>query len=306
MVELESHRTTFKHINAYSIGINMPLRGTRKRVKRTNLARGTTGKRRGRSIIVGRKPTVSPPLRRAIKAVAASQLETKYVAENTVPATPLLNTVTTPANFFRLLPAVAQGDSDSQRVGLAIDPVYAKTTFTYFFNGTSSAASWTQDKIVNLVIVKAKGHDSQSGQASIPPGEFLRIGNSQYQDPVYPVGGGEVDMMTYVNHYPVNLNSYEVLAHHTFRLRKGTGNQNSAPSATLGEIAPTGVPASEDVHKVTFKWNPPKLRYSGNLATFPNSHYPVALTWMTNADASPAAAVIVNVAAWTQLYFKDA
>lgn len=254
---------------------------------------------------VVRKPKVSAPLRRAIKQVAVSQLETKYVAENIVPATPLGNIANTPASFFRLLPAVAQGDSDNQRVGLSIDPIYAKTTFTYFFNGTSSAASWTQDKIVNLVIVKAKGHDSFSGQLSIPAGEFLRIGNSQYTDPVYPGGGGEVDMLTYVNHYPVNLNAYEVLAHHTFRLRKGTGNQNSAPSATLGEIAPTGVPASEDMHKFTFKWNPPKLRYSGNLATFPNSHYPVALTWMTNADASVAAGAIVNVATFSQMYFKD-
>lgn len=254
---------------------------------------------------VARKPKVSAPLRRAIKAVAVSQLETKYVAETIVPATPLPNTVTTPASFYRMLPAITQGDSDNQRVGLAIDPIYAKTTFTYFFNGTSSAASWTQDKIVNLVIVKAKGHDSFSGVLSIPAGEFLRIGNSNYQDPVYPPGGGEVDMLTYVNHYPVNLNQYEVLHHHTFRLRKGTGNQNSAPSATLGEIAPTGVPASEDLHTFTYKWNPPKLRYSGNLATFPNSHYPMALTWMTNADASPATGAIVNVASWSQMYFKD-
>lgn len=281
----------------------MPGR-TRRSSKRYN-QRGRTGKRRGNALRVGRKPKVSAPLRRAIKAVAQSQSETKYVTELIVPATPLLNTVTTPTNFFRLLPAIAQGDADNQRVGLMIDPIFARTTFTYFFNGTSSAASWTQDKIVNLVIVKAKGHDSFSGALSIPPGEFLRIGNSQYQDPTYPPGGGEVDMLTYVNHYPVNLNAYEVLCHHTFRLRKGTGNQNSAPSATLGEIAPTGVPASEDLHTFQYRWNPPKLKYSGNLSTQPNSHYPQALTWMTNADASVATGAIVNVACWTQMYFKD-
>lgn len=280
----------------------MPAQRRRSTRRAPRRARRYTRNSKNRS---SKKIVVSPPLRRAIKAVAASQNETKYIAELIVPATPLPNTVTTPTNFFRLLPSINQGDADNERVGLSIDPIFARTTFTYFFNGTSSAASWTQDKIVNLVIVKAKGHDSFSGALSIPPGEFLRIGNTQYQDPTYPPGGGEVDMLTYVNHYPVNLNAYEVLHHHTFRLRKGTGNQNSAPSATLGEIAPTGVPASEDLHTFRFKWNPPKLKYSGNLSTQPNSHYPMALTWMTNADASVAAGAIVNVACWTQLYFKD-
>lgn len=251
------------------------------------------------------KPLVNT-ITKIVKRVDAAQQETKFVSEVVVAATPLPNTVTTPANLARMLPQVAQGQEDNERIGLSIDPVYARTVFTFFFNGTSSAASWTQDKIVNLLILKVKGHDSTAGLPSTPTGALLRIGNSQFTDPVYPAGGGEVDMMTHVNHYPVNRNLYEVMKHHKFRLRKGTGNQNSAPSATLGEIAPTGVPASEDCHTFVYKWTPPKLRYTGNLQVLPDKHNPVFIAWMTNADASPATGAIVNYAAFTQMYYKDA
>jgi len=254
----------------------------------------------------GRKARVSKPLKRAIKAIAASEQETKFVAEVMVPATPLPNTVNTPANLYRMLPVLAQGDNDSNRIGLKVQPVSARTVFTFFFNGTSSAASWTQDKIVNLVIVKVKGHDSQAAIASTPGAAFLRKGDSTYVDPVYPAGGGEVDMLQQINHLPVNTNLYTVLKHYRFRLRKGTGNQNSAPSMTLGEIAPSGVPASEDLHTIIYNWKPPTLKYTGNLQTFPDAHAPQFLCWMTNADASPAAGAIVNFSAFSQMYFKDA
>ena len=130
-------------------------------------------------------PLVSA-ITKIVKRVDAQQQETKFVAELVVPATPLPNTVTTPANLYRMLPQLAQGNEDNERIGLSIDPVYARTVFTFFFNGTSSAASWTQDKIVNLLILKVKGHDSTAGLPSTPAGALLRIGNSQFTDPVYP------------------------------------------------------------------------------------------------------------------------
>jgi hypothetical protein len=253
------------------------------------------------------KPKPSAPLVQAVRQVAKAevlrQAETKFSHELVLPSTGVLQYINTPAQAYGILPTVFQGTGDEQRIGTKIHPVKARTHFTFYFLSSQSSAAWNQDLEVNFMIVKAKGYDSSAAKLSIPPNSLLKTGLGINIDPDLAGLGNQQTALTDKNMLPVNTDLYTVLLRKTFVMRKGIGNQNSAPSGV--EVAPTGVPAHEDCYKFTYEWVPPVLEYNSVADSLPQAHNPIALCWQTNRDASANFPNVLFWAASSDLFFKD-
>lgn len=243
------------------------------------------------------KYRASGALQVAVKKVLRSAQETKYVAETITQAFVVGQASATPGGFFRLVPNLAQGVQDNQRVGDKITP--AKLVNKFIFNFDSSVQN-NQDIIVNLWIVKAKGASSQTTLAGVLPGQFLKVGNGNNADPTDP---SQPNMLQIVSTYPLNTDQYTKVKHYRFRMRRGIGQATN--TNTGGEIAPTGVQRTDMYKAITYSCKAPAFKYSSTGFTTPSNFYPVALVYATNADGS-AYGDVIRMSINSQLYFKDA
>lgn len=230
-------------------------------------------------------------------AIVAKKEETKYVAQQLQQTVAMGQALATPAGFFNCLASITQGTGDYQRIGDSIAPVKACVDFSFHWTNEQSN---NQDVVVNLVIVKAKGADSRAAINSVPVGELLRVGNGTNRD---PDDGNQPLMLTQINHMPINTDQYTLLRHYRFRMRRGTGAQANQGPATI--VAPTGVPAGEDMKYIRYSWKPPTLKYNAVGDAFPASHYPVYGYWVTNADGS-AYGDTLHISSRVHLWYKDA
>ena len=123
-------------------------------IRRQRFAKKTTMKA-GRPVRKAMaKPMVSRPLRAAIKAVAKSQMETKYVGETIFAQQLVTAGASVPGNLNRMLAQVAQGNADNQRIGDKIEPVRATTRWTVHFQNAVSTNF--EDLQYNLIILAVK------------------------------------------------------------------------------------------------------------------------------------------------------
>jgi len=230
---------------------------------------------------MAKKPLVKT-IKRVVKAEARRELETKYCAVDATFASPVLQAVTTPANFLNLTIPITQGTNDNQRIGDSIRPIVCKAHFTFYFNTDTTN---NQDLLVNFWIVRSKSAKAPQQIASLTGGNLLKLGNGANVDANNP---NQPQMLTCVSTYPLNKDAYIPLMHKQFRMRKGFGL--SAGTSVAGYIAPTGTAASEDVHRITYSWNPAVHNYDpglpGPFTNFPVNECPVAIVWATNADGS--------------------
>ena len=136
-------------------------------------------KRRGRKAM--RKSSVakvSQPLRRAIKAVAKSQMETKYRAEYIDQNLGVTAGTAVPAGLRRMLPSINQGAGDSDRVGDRIEPMRAKTMVTVHFQATpSGGAGAFSDVDVHIIFLAVKGARAPTTVGATPAGTLLKNGS---------------------------------------------------------------------------------------------------------------------------------
>jgi len=242
-------------------------------------------------------------VREVTKAEVLRQAETKFRNEQVLPPIAVTQYASTPAELYRLLPGLSQGTNMDQRVGQKITAVKARSHFTFYFQSSSSNANWVNDLEVNLLILRAKGYDSDLARPTIPTESLLKNGQGGVEDPSLISVGNQQTALVRKNMFPVNNDLYTTLLRKTFVMRKGPGNQNTAPAG--GEIAPTGVPAYEDCYKFTFDWVPPTLEYNKNLDVLPQAHNPVAICWCTSRDAAGNQSGALEWSISSDLYFKD-
>lgn len=245
---------------------------------------------------------VSPALYKAVKAVAKVQAfkaqETKYVSDYGTPK-PVPQTAVTPAGFHIVgPPGLGQGLQEHQRIGDKVTPVKCRIHYTFYFDTVSTQNN--ADVEVNLWIVKCKGAGSTAAIASLPAGQFLKTGTGLNAD---PNSTSVPFMLTAVNNYIINNDQYIPLKHYQFRMRKGIGNSTGVNTA--GEIAPTGVPANEDMKRIAFDWTPPTLMYQDGAITNPTDHNIVGLVWAVNADGSGYTTNLMY-SVRNEMFFKDA
>jgi len=249
---------------------------------------------------VARKPLVRT-ITKVVKAVERRQQETKYCALNKTDGVAVPATASTPAQFVPLTVFITQGTDDHQRIGDSVRPIVCKAHFTFYFDTTTQN---NQDLLVNFWIVRSRSATGPQQVASLTGGNFLKLGTGINVDPTNP---SQPSQLALVSQYPLNTDAYIPLMHKKFRMRKGIGQ--SCGINTGGEIAPTGVPASEDLHQITFSWKPAVHRYDNTIGApytnYPTNEVPLMLCWATNADGSGGSHNLV-VGMRFEEWYKDA
>jgi len=244
----------------------------------------------------------APALYKAVKQIARQQAfkaqETKYVADYGTPK-PVPQTDVTPAGFHVVgPPGLGQGLQEHQRIGDKVKPVKCRVHYTFYFDTISTQNN--ADVEVNLWIVSCKGAGSTAAIAALPAGQFLKTGTGINAD---PNSTSVPFMLTAVNNFILNNDQYTLCKHYRFRMRKGIGNSTGVNTA--GEVAPTGVPANEDLKRITYSWTPPGLQYQDGAITNPTDHNLVGLVWAVNADGS-GYTTNLQYSVRNEMWYKDA
>jgi len=268
------------------------------------LAAGTTYGKQGKSYIRYRAKLSKSKLaymsgkklKKAIKSYINKQSETKYVADTTIQNSVVGQAAATPAAFFKLIPRLAQGVQENQRVGDRVKPTSIINRFIFNFD---SSVQNNQDVVVNLWLVRVKGAQTPLTVNAITPGNFLKVGNGGNTDPVDP---NQPNMLQLVSTYPLNTDQFTLLKHYRFRMRRGIGQATN--TNTAAEVAPTGVARNEMYKSITYKCKGPVFKYNSNADLLPQNFYPVCLVYATNADGS-AYGDTIRMSISSQMFFKD-
>jgi len=244
------------------------------------------------------KAKVSAPLRKAIKAVAKSQLETKYVGEQVWNNQLVAAGASVPGNLNRMLAQVAVGTGDNQRIGDRIEPTRATTRWTvHFQNGVSNNF---EDLQYNLLVLQVKGAKTGGALANIPANTLLRNGTGGNVDPA--IGAfTQIQFIEEVNNFPVNTDQYTVLKHFKHRFAKGSYDVTGVPGAN----ASTQCAIQSPCVTFTYSWKPPTLDYNNTVDTLPTNHYPVFIHWVSVNDGG-AYSGNLYYGCRTDLFYKDA
>lgn len=248
----------------------IPLR-KRGRGRKSKLGKKKTAKKGG-------KAKVSRPLRNAIKSVAKSQIETKYVGDYIVATRQITAGASVPANLYGMLPQLTQGLGDSQRVGDKIEPIGCRATWTVYFK--SQAAIDFQDLQYNLLVLTAKSAKTAAALATLAPNTLLRLGNGTNTDPATGAYT-QNQFIENINHLPVNTDQWTVLKHFKHRFVKGSYDINGPPVTAVNTTVIAPHPTC-----VTFRysWKPPTLKFLTGADVFPSNHYPVYIHWISMND----------------------
>lgn len=232
-----------------------------------------------------------------VLAVINRKEETKYVAEDVLPAQAVLSTQTTPANLARILPNMSQGVGDFQRIGDQVVPVRARAMWVVNVNGVNNDF---QDITINLLVLRVKGASTAAAVAATPATKLLMAGNGNFVDPDSAVFTQQ-QMISYVNHYKLNTDQYTKLKHFKRRFANGSYGINGVPGAN----ATSQIAIAQPMHTFTWSWVPPKLKYNGAGDLLPTNHYPVYLIWATTNDGG-AYSGRLTYSLRTELFYKDA
>ena len=241
----------------------------------------------------------STGLKGLIKRIIKGGEETKYTAEN-ITAVPVVVPATqaTPLNLARMFPQQTQGTADNQRIGDQITPTSARTFWTFYLNRSVPDLF---DVTLNLVVVYVKGATTDVAVAAVQAGQFLRVGDGTNTD---PTAGNAIDMLTKIQHYPVNSDQYTLKKWYRRRICKGPNDINGAVGAAGNNAPPTA--GRHPCLTLQYKWKPPKLKYNDAAQTLPRNHYPVYLVWATANDGSMPLAPLLSFNVRSELHFKDA
>jgi len=262
-------------------------------------------RRRGRKTYRGAKgkrvAKISKPLKRAIKAVARSQMETKYRAEYIDQNLGVTAGTAVPAGLRRMLTQVAQGTGDSERVGDRIYPIRAKCMVTVHFQSSTTTAGAFSDVDVHCIFLMVKSGRNATTVANTPAGTLLKNGAGGNFDPAV-ASASQTIFLESINQCPINTDQFTVLSRQTRRFAKGDYDINGPAGTTT-----SGPPKCNLSPKHTFvcNWKPPTLDYNATLDVFPTNHYPVFVIWCTTLDGG-AYAGDVYYGSRSELFYKDA
>lgn len=251
-----------------------------------------------RALAPRRAPKHQKALTKAVQSVLARSEETKYVAEN-ISAAPIVvpATQTTPLNLARMFPVLGQGVAENQRIGDQVKPTHARTFWTFYLNRSVPDLF---DVTLNVVVVYVKGATTDVAVAALPAGNFLKVGDGTNTDPSAP---SPVDMLTKIQHYPVNSDQFTLKKWFRKRICKGASDINGPVGLGTNNSPPTA--GAHPCLTLQYKWKPPTLKYSDAAQTLPRNHYPVYLVWATANDGS-ALTGLLSFNVRSELFFKDA
>lgn len=231
-----------------------------------------------------------------VKQLIHKSPETKYVVDPTtlVNGDAVLGSIATNTNYISLLPAIAQGTGQNQRVGDSIASAVLGLHWRFWLPPETSV---TQKYKVKIFVLESKRVKSELGMlpGSTDLGRLLNQGDGTMVDWVASSGLQNLqnDMM------PVNTQDWTVKSIKTFQLIKNqdwpNGGGGAGASPNVGALA---------THVLSHKIKIGKLKFDGSSAQFPTNHFYVAYAVaFTDNNSSPTPNPFYSLR--TDLYFKD-
>lgn len=237
--------------------------------------------------------TLTKPVARAVQRIVSRNLETKYITtgvENAV----FHNSAIGPADQYRVLPNIAAGVSEFQRVGDRIRPK------SLTVKGQVSMYTPTPNNkpiMVRILILQLKAarywpnavNVWNSGASNV----LLKINDDVTAAENIPYNGDYNS-----NFLPVNREAFDVLGERFIKL---DGHKDgSVESVTPGALART--------FNIPIKKCPKVLKYTGQAAVAPENFAPFMAVGYAYMDGTGADTISTNivVSAQSHLYFTDA
>ena len=196
-------------------------------------------------------------------------------------------------DIYDLIPELAQGTGDHQRVGNVIQPT--SLTVRGICSLQSNQAT-SQRCVVDIFILTSKMIKSQFNKSSILINRMLNQGNGNNTD----YNGTTLNAML-----PVNTTEFTVLKHRRLVLGKNENNPNSYVTTGTSQVASCSY-VKPFAFKVTM---PKKLTYQTDAITVPSNYYPfmvIGWNYGDNNGTSAGSSAGMFVQAQSHLYFKDA
>ena len=235
---------------------------------------------------------LNPIQKKQVMNILVKKAETKYVVS--LPQGELEQSVgtqiTTPGAWKAVLPDLAEGTANNQRIGERVSNIRGKTTM--YFNFPKDLAK-SSDVFVKIFYGTHKSAKTQEAFLGIPPNTLLEVGNQSTVD--WDIG---VYNSFILNMMPISYNSW-TLKSKTIRLHKNAG-------VSVGDAALSPNISSNTSHTFAWHWNhPAQLHYTPNGATpnLPTNYYPVfcAVAWSANNQEVFAS----NYTYRNEMYFED-
>ena len=268
--------------------------------KPANLRRNTKARKRY-AAKKAQKTAAGPVLTQKIRKVIRRAQETKFVIQaptnkntsgNLFAFTAFTSGITSTNEVYRLIPDVAVGDDDFQRIGNVIQPVSLRTKVNLALFTNNSMAIYA-----DVYFCTSKNVKDQDNTNDIPTGELLNNG----------VGGNVAyDGLSSTAMYPVNTAEFTVIAHKRIRLAKGANDPNTQCSG--------GSPAATDTFQYYASFSqkipmPQKLLYESKAKIQPTNYFPFMMIGWTPVDANgnnTQTTGRLQVQAQSHMYYKDA
>lgn len=236
-----------------------------------------------------------------IKAVVRRQQETKFKigpptnfnTNNTLEQfTSFTSGITSTNEIYNLIPDVAVGDDDHQRVGNVIQPVSLTTKVNLVATSSTSMSVWADVYFLHSKTVK----DFKLTNG-IQTGQLMNAGDGT---------NVPYDGTSYTAMLPINKSEFTVIAHKHILLQKGNLDPNSALSGSLTPASDTFSYTKSFSQKIDL---PQKLFYEARSQVQPTNTFPFMVVGFygtdTNGNTAPITARI-SAQAQSHMYYKDA
>jgi len=208
--------------------------------------------------------------------------------------------ISSTGEIYSLIPPVIQSaGSSSTRVGDEIIPTKLRVKMTFGFPYNQP----TSDIIVHTYFLTCKSVKQAGNYSAVPITQLLDKGDGT---------NTSFDGSLYNSQFPVNKDSFSVLAHKQIRLTKSSGLNNSYIQAG-SNLAEQVCPNPAQYKSITKDFKLPKLKYQNDTDVYPQNSFPFVVVGWTYADTYNSTTtnlpslsnVNLNVQGQSQLWFKD-
>lgn len=287
--------------------------GTRKNRKTTR--RNTTRSNKKRTV---RPKKASTALVAKVKSVLFRNEETKYVAETILPMSKSgthNGSILQQADWYRIVPTLAQGGASYQREGKVVSPFRLKLHVHAAFPSLDSNA---EDITVVVYLLSWKGQNAWSAGNGTTGSEADVNGHVVQGYSGYLATGSSALNYGFNGDWESSNNQFvrtvcTPIAKRSFRLHKPCGilTGPNIPATGTNSSATAGV-ASAAMRlsgSAVFNLKPPAdLKYTDETHTQPTNYMPtfaVGYYYNNNGDADLSTTYKISVAAWTEMWYKD-
>lgn len=202
--------------------------------------------------------------------------------------------ITSTNEIYMLIPPVAQGNNDNQRIGNVIQPVSLTTKVNLCVTSRQdpSVSIWA-----HIFFLTSKSVKDWRNTPSVPTGVLMNKGDGT---------NTLFDGTSYTAMFPVNKSEFTVIAHKKILLQKGANNPNTAFAATETPSSDTFKYWANFSQKIPL---PKELTYLDSVQARPTNSFPFMCMGFTATDQHGDTAPLtlqLRVQGQNHLYYKDA